>query len=288
MNNHKYCIITGASEGFGKALALECASRKMNLILVALPCPELYYLASFIKSNYKVDVVAIGQDLSVEENCISVYKQVTNMQLNVNMMINNAGIGSTMLFSEGNISFYQKQIKLNALASTILTSLFLDILKKNAPSHILNVGSLCSYFYLAKKQVYGATKSFIYFFSKSLRRELKNDNINVSVICPGPMNTNPSVIMVTKSSNWIARQSAMYPEDVAKIAIDGLLKKKEEIIPGRINKSFLLLNKILPAFIKRMLTNNEMNKLCPVTAIDIKNTALPGNGINNIPVTEHY
>ena len=75
------------------------------------------------------------------------------------------------------------------------------------------------------------------------------------------MNTNPSVIMVTKSSSWIGRQSAMNPEDVAKIAIDGLLKKKEEIIPGRINQFFLILNKILPEFIKKMLTNSEMKKL---------------------------
>ena len=59
MLNKNYCLITGASEGFGKALALECASRKMHLILVALPGPELYYLSDFIKRNYGVDVIAI-------------------------------------------------------------------------------------------------------------------------------------------------------------------------------------------------------------------------------------
>ncbi len=280
MLNHKYCIITGASEGFGKALALECATRKMNLVLVALPGPELHNLAIFIKRNFNVDVVTIGKDLSVEENYTSVYKQVNDMQLPVNMLINNAGIGSTMLFSEGSFSFYQKQIKLNALATTMLTSLFLETLKKNSPSYILNVGSLCSFFFLTKKQVYGATKSFIYFFSKSLRRELKNDNINVSVICPGSMNTNPSVIMVTKSSSWIGRQSAMNPEDVAKIAMDGLYKKKEEIIPGRINQFFLLLNKILPDFIKKMLTNSEMKKLNSNATFAGNTTSMLSNSIN--------
>ena len=64
MLNNNYTLITGASEGFGKALALECASRKMNLVLVALPGPEIFYLADFIKRNYKVDVVSIETDLS--------------------------------------------------------------------------------------------------------------------------------------------------------------------------------------------------------------------------------
>ena len=270
MLNKKYCLITGASEGFGKALAFECASRKMNLILVALPGPELYYLANFIERNYKVDVVTIEKDLTQEENCIMVFKEVQQLQLRVNMLINNAGLGSTMLFSEGNIAFYQKQIKLNIMATTLITHLFLDMLKASGPSYILNVGSLCSYFFLAKKQVYGGTKSFIYFFSKSLRRELKKDNIHISVICPGGMNTNVSVTLLAKSSGWLSRLSVMNPEDVAPIAISGLLKRKEVIIPGRLNKIFLLLDKLLPSFIKKMITGYQMNNLKSVTAMEIR------------------
>ena len=270
MFNKNYCLITGASEGFGKALALECASRKMNLILVALPGPELYYLADFIKRNYKVDVIAIEQDLTREENCVDLFDQVSKMELSVNMLINNAGLGSTMLFSEGNFAFYQKQINLNISATTHLTHLFLDMLKTNGPSYILNVGSLSSYFFLAKKQVYGATKSFIYFFSKSLRRELKNDNIHVSVICPGSMNTNLSVTLLLKTSSWICRLSVMNPEEVAPVAITGLLKGKEVIIPGRINKMFLLMDKLLPSFIKKMITSHQMKNIKSVTAMEIR------------------
>ena len=270
MMNTKYCLITGASEGFGKALALECASRKMNLVLVALPGAELHYLAGFIKRNYDVDVVAIEKDLCIEQDCIDVYTEINERQLPVNMLINNAGIGSTMLFTEGGISFYKKQIKLNALATTLLTHLFIDTLKKNGPSYILNVGSLCSFFFLAKKQVYCATKSFVYFFSKSLRRELKSEQVYVSVVCPGSMNTNASVIMVNKSCNWITRQSFMDPEQVATISLDGLLKRKEVIIPGRVNQVFLFLNNLLPGFIKRMLTNHQMKTLRSASTVEIR------------------
>lgn len=135
------------------------------------------------------------------------------------------------------------------------------MLKQNGPAYILNVGSLCSFFFLAKKQVYGATKSFIYFFSKSLRRELQAEDVHVSVICPGGMNTNASVMLVNKKSSWLSQLAVMDPEDVAPIAINGLLNRKEVIIPGVVNKFFLLLNNLIPAFIKKRITNNQMKKL---------------------------
>lgn len=260
MKTNLYTLITGASEGFGRALAIECASRKMNLILVALPDSKLHILAETLIQKYAIDVIAIEKDLSVEENCTMLYKQIEELNLPVNMLINNVGISSTMFFSEGSIEFYQKQVKLNVVTTTLLTSLFLDMLKTNKPSHILNVGSLSCFFYLAKKQVYGATKSYIYSFSKSLRGELSSEGVNVSVICPGGMNTNETIIQTNKANNWLARQSIMNPEDVAPIAIKGLLNRKEIIIPGLMNKLFLLIDKLLPSFLIKMIANNHVNK----------------------------
>lgn len=254
-------MITGASEGFGKALAIECARRKMNLILVALPGPELHSLAHFINRNYPVDVITIEKDLCKDESCIEVYNQISALNVQVNMLINNAGIGSTVFFEEGSIHLYEKQIKLNVLATTLITRLFLETLKRNNQSYILNVGSMASFFYLPKKQVYGATKSFIYFFSKSLRKELRKNKVHVSVLCPGGMNTNLPLTLMNKTGNWISRLSVMNPEEVVPIAIDGLLKRKEVIIPGRVNKFFMLLDKVLPAAIKKLITGYGMKKL---------------------------
>ncbi len=275
MQNENYCLITGASEGFGKALSIECATRKMNLILVALPCPELYHLAIFIKKNYGVEVIAIEKDLSKEENCMALFDEVSALGIKVNMLINNAGIGSTLLFNEGTIQLYQTQIKLNILATTLVTRLFVGMLERNSPAYILNVGSLSSFFFLAKKQVYGGTKSYIYFFSKSLRRELRPEGIRVSVICPGSMNTNTSIRLLNRSCNWLARQAVMEPEEVAPIAIDGLLKGKEVIFPGRVNRLFLFFDKLLPAFIKEKITGHQLKKLNSVTIMRSKLQPVP-------------
>jgi short-subunit dehydrogenase len=86
-----YTLITGASEGLGKSLAIECARRKMNLILVALPGPELHSLSDFIQRYYDVDVVCIEIDLCRDESCIQLFNEVSALNLPVNMLINNAG-----------------------------------------------------------------------------------------------------------------------------------------------------------------------------------------------------
>ena len=260
MHNNNYCLITGASEGLGKALAIECAARKMNLILVARTGPVLINLANFIKRAYEVDVITIEKDLYKEENCIALFDEVSSLNIGINMLINNAGTGSTLLFTEASFLQFQKQIQLNILATTLITRLFIAKLQQNSPAHILNVGSLSCFFFLTKKQVYGATKSYIYYFSKSLRRELKPESINVSVVCPGCINTNPAAILNNQSGNWLARLSVMNPEEIAPIAIDGLLKRKEVIIPGRLNKFFLLLNTVLPSFISEWITTRQMKR----------------------------
>lgn len=261
MQNKVYTLITGSSEGLGKAFAVECAKRNMNLILVALPGPELYALAALIKANYPVEIVCIGKDLCRDESCTELYTEVTALNLQVNMLINNAGIGSTMLFKDGSPFFYEKQIRLNVLVMTMITRMFLPLLQRHACSYILNVGSLASFFYLPKKQVYGATKSFVYSFSKSLREELRNSTVQVSVLCPGGINTNPAVTLMNKTGNCISRLSVLNPEEVALVALNGLFRGREVIIPGRLNNFFMLLDKLLPAFIKKILTSITMKTI---------------------------
>jgi uncharacterized protein len=261
MSGMNYTLITGASKGFGKALAFECASRKMNLVLVALPGSGLPELAIYLIRNYQVDIHYFEINLLDGEARMQLFDQVSEMNLNINILINNAGVGGTKLFTDGRWKLFQKQIGLNIIATTEITHLFLNNLQNNTPSYILNVGSLSSFFFPVKKQVYAGTKAYIYALSKSLRKELKPDGISVSVVCPGGMNTNLAVTLMNRSASWIARMSIMNPEKVAPIAIDGLLNGKEVIIPGRLNQLFLFLNKLLPPFLKRMISKAQMKKL---------------------------
>ena len=261
MPDKLYTLVTGASEGLGKALALECAKRGRDLVLVALPESGLDNLAAFIRKNFPVFVLVFEMDLSDPASCQTLFSEINNQSICLQMLINNAGIGSTISFSESSIEFYERQIKLNVLATTIITRLFIGNLERHTPSYILNVGSMASFFFLPKKQVYGATKSYIHYFSKSLRKEVRGNGIRVSVLCPGGINTNLSVTLLNRTGSWLSQQAVLNPERVAQIAMNGLLKGKPVIIPGRINNLFMFLDKIFPEFIKTPITRYGINKL---------------------------
>ncbi len=256
-----FTIITGASEGLGKAFALECASRKMNLILVALPSRELHCLAATIERNFRVTVIALEKDLTIEADCWSLYEEITGNNWSVNMLVNNAGIGNCCAFEDGQVASFQQLIKLNIMATTMLTRLFVDLLKCHPKSYILNVSSLIAFFNLPNKQVYGGTKSYIYYFSKCLRTELAHLNISVSVLCPGGMNSNPYQYRLMSTGNWFVRNAMMSPEVVAAIAIKGLLKGQPVLVPGRLNRLSLVIDKIIPAFLHRLFTSRLLKRV---------------------------
>ena len=258
---NKYALITGASEGLGKFLAMECARKGMNLVLVALPGSGLNHLRSYIIKTFFVNVVCIETDLSHEKNCYQLYEQVKECQISISVLINNAGIGGTFPFGEKEAGYYSKVISLNVSTPTILCRLFLPDLKLNAPSFIMNVSSLAGILHLPHKQVYGATKSYLVSFSKTLRKELRRENVFVSVLCPGGMNTYWRLTMENRMmGTWISRQSVMEPSDVAAIGIKQMIKKKELIITGFWNRCFLFWNQLFPKTIKDGLMNYQMNK----------------------------
>lgn len=253
-----YSIITGASEGLGKAFALELAKRNHNLVLVALPSSGLPDLASFIERNFDVDVFIVETDLSSKENCIDLFNKIKEEKLPINMLINNAGMGGYYWFNEKSIEFYQLQIALNVTTPTLLIKLFLDDLINNGPSYILNVSSLSGFFSMPRKQVYAATKSYMRFFSLSLHQELKNSGVQVSVVCPGGIKSRLPIILQAKDKKGMAKWSILHPEEVAAYSIEKMMASQKLIIPGFWNRFFLILDKLMPAFVKEKLINREI------------------------------
>lgn len=260
-----YTLITGASHGLGKHFALECARRGWNLVLVALPESGLQKLAGFIRRRYNCSVICIEKDLCCESSCTEIFYLLKEKRVHINRLINNAGMGGTYEFDEKDTAFFTRQIALNVTAPTVLTRLFLDDLKRTAPSYILNVSSLACFFALPTKQVYSGTKAYLLQFSRSLQRELKEDNIAVSVVCPGGMDTRWQLMIKHRlDPSWLMRQSILHPARVSAIAIDGMLKKKGLIIPGAWNKCFLFWNQIFPKWFKNYLTRHQMKRLKPI------------------------
>lgn len=104
MANAAYTLITGASKGFGRAWALECAQRRINLILIALPGSELPAFDERTRTKFGVEVISIEKDLCQPYCCQEIYQQIRASGAQVNVLVNNAGIGSTTHFEEGSLA----------------------------------------------------------------------------------------------------------------------------------------------------------------------------------------
>jgi len=247
-----YTLVTGSSSGIGKALALECASKGMNVLLVALPGNDLHDLEKQIRDQYNVKCHSFGVDLSVHCSSSAVRNWVKENNFKVNILINNVGVGSKGDFEQLTPDFYYTQIHLNVMTTCILTRLFIDELKANGPSHILNVGSMGGFFMLPQKIVYSATKAFVYSFSQGLRMELAPSGITVSVLCPGGTDSNIKTTAINNDLKGLARTSILQPHEVAKEAIDKMMKGKARIIPGFLNKVSYHLSRLVPEFVQRI------------------------------------
>lgn len=254
-------LVTGASEGLGKSFAFELASRKMDLILVSLPSSGLPELASYLISNFNIRAHCIELDLTKTESCNYIFQTLREQGLVADLLINNAGLGNWSWFEEKGVNFYKMQIDLNITTTVMLTRLFLDQIDAHKPSYILNVGSLGGRFIVPRKQVYGATKSFIAYFTRCLQLEQSGTKVRISLLSPGGINTKPELLVLNHSLKGFSKATILEPEAVAKVAINGLLKGKREIIPGRLNRFLATIDYIVPSFLQEYIIKRKLTSV---------------------------
>lgn len=250
-------IITGASQGLGKAIALELAKQGTDLILVALPQSGLLYLGNFLERNFTVKVLCIEADLTQMDAVDFIFNRISEHDMVPNILVNNAGLGNWDWFSDKSLHFYKMQIDLNITNTVCLTRMFLEN-RSELQSYILNVGSLAARFIVPKKQVYGATKSFISYFTNCLRLEMAHTNISVSLLSPGGINTRPELLEQNQQLTGFARLTILDPDKVARMAVKGMFEKKRHIVPGWANILLLYLDYIIPLRFQEMIIRKRL------------------------------
>ncbi len=256
-NNDVYALITGGSAGIGKALAKELAVRSHNLLLVALPEPCLNQWALELSQEYSIKIDTLGIDMGETGADTRIHQWITSKKYRVNILINNAGFGFHGSFTKYEPEYYQRLLNVNLMSVVGLSRLLIDELKSHEQSWLLNVGSIASFYPIPYKIVYAASKYFIYSFSRALREEMKPHNVNVSILCPGPIKTNNGVAEQLNNIGWMAKAAAVPVDHVAKVTINGIFKNKVMILPGFPAKLFYVLNKIVPPVFKQMLLSRK-------------------------------
>lgn len=275
--NRNFALVTGASSGIGRAIALELARRQVNLILVALPHTGLPDTAYQIANDYSVEVKFCELDLTCVGAIHYLYHWCRKQNIKIKTLINNAGVGTQSSFERTDISDLETMLKLNNQALVMLTYYFLPDLRRNGPANILNVGSLASFMNIPGKAVYSASKSFIYSFSLSLRMELRPYKINVSCLCPGGTLTSKRVLKNISQVRLPGKILLQMPEEVAKEAVHKMYQGKKLIIPGWQNRFLYNLWALLPEaivdvillaiFFKRKMNNKAKASVAFYAAI---------------------
>ncbi|TAF63860.1 MAG: SDR family NAD(P)-dependent oxidoreductase [Cytophagales bacterium] len=244
--NTFYTLITGASEGIGKALAEVCAKDHRNLILVALPNVSLENTVTELKQQFpQIKVEPIGLDLTNQDAAQQVYQTCQENNWQINTLIHNAGFGSAGEFEKYSMSFYEKMIQLHCTFTVALTYYFLPDLKKlQQGAQIVHVSSAAAFTDTPYKLVYSTTKKFILHFARVLQEELRKTKIKVSIVCPPGVATSAAVLERTEDAGWIAQRLILTPQQTAQSILKGIHRKQLLILPGFVGKLFYVLSLI--------------------------------------------
>ena len=242
-------LITGASSGIGKEMALYLSEQGIDLVLVAREQDKLEEVQKQIKTKSEI----ICMDLGDAENCINLYKQVGK----VDILINNAGFGTCGDFTETDLITELNMISTNVCAVHTLTKLFLADMKENNSGYILNVSSIAGFLPGPQMATYHATKAYVLKLTQSIYEELKQGgyNIKISCLCPGPIKT-----PFLEKANVKFKTKLMTSKYVAEYAIDNMFKGKYMIIPGGNNKIIRFLSKIVPENIAGKIVGKSLTK----------------------------
>lgn len=226
----KIALITGASSGIGRELAIIHAKSGGDLVIVARRKKKLEELKKELVKDFQCNVEIITKDLSQINAAKEVYDEVKKAKINVDYLINNAGFGGKGIFHERKWQQDLEMIQLNIITLTALTRFFLDDFVKRNSGKILNVSSIASLIPGPMQAVYFATKAFVTSFSNAISWELKDTNITVTALLPGATETEfAKVAKMEKVKGFIKAFSAV---KVAKDGYDAMLKGKLNKISG--------------------------------------------------------
>jgi uncharacterized protein len=258
-----YALVTGASQGIGKAIALELAANGFGIIATARNTQGLSELKA------ATDPLNGGRTLLVEADLLAegALKKIVAASLGVGgpltCLVNNAGQANWGLFHELSLDVQLRMMRLNMEVPVTLTHMLLPHLLQQKRSHILNVSSMTAFHALASMAIYASSKAFIMRWSRSLRIELKG-RVNVTCVCPGTVNTGFIDRAGMHAMEDLAKKFATGPEPVAKAAVQAMFKNRAVVVPGASNVFTVKLQKLVPSALTEGVASGIYLKRLPL------------------------
>lgn len=241
------CLITGASSGIGAELARGLAARGLGVTLVARREDRLRELADELVDEHGIRADTVAADVSGAAGRERLQAEVADRELDVEVLVNNAGFGSGGPFVALDPERETEMVRTNVEAVVALTGAYLPAMQERGRGAVLNVASLIAFQPVPYQATYGATKAFVLSFSDALHEELRGTGVTMTSVCPGPVRTEFGAMGGFGGADeripdhlWISA------EKVARDALNAVERGDRVTVPGPHNRIAALWGQHLP------------------------------------------
>ncbi len=258
-----FALITGASSGIGSEFARVLAANGHNLVLTARNAERLEQLAGSLRQRYGVEAVVIPADLSGPNAPRNVYDEVRRREIEVDVLINNAGFSVYGPFVETDPDSEMRMLQVNVVAVSVLTKLFARDMVARGRGRILNLGSTGSFAPAPFGSLYAASKAFVLSFSEALAEELRGTGVTVTALCPGPTRTEFAE-RAGMTNTKIFRGRVMSAQQVVSIGYRALMAGRTTVITGLGNNLMVWGMRFAPRALVARIAKGMMSREAPL------------------------
>jgi short-subunit dehydrogenase len=259
-------LITGASAGIGSEIARELARRGHGVVLVARRKERLVALAEELSAEHGIRAETIACDLGKAASRARIPGRITELGLDVEILVNNAGFATGGPFHESDPSRELDQVHVLVEAVVALTSAFLPQMVKRRRGGILNVASTAAMQPLPYAAGYSAAKAYVLTFSEAIHQEVGGRGVSVTALCPGPVETefwdiaDWQVAGGRSFEKAFPRPALPSARDVARAGVDGLASGRRVVVPGLPMRAAMLASRYVPHALKLPVVERIMRK----------------------------
>jgi uncharacterized protein len=243
---NEYALVTGATSGIGYELAKLLAADGYHLILVSRTQTDLDKVAEELKGAHGVEVRVIAKDLFYPGNAMELTDEVSDLGINVNVLVNDAGQGQYGPFVGGDLNRQLDIIHLNIESLVVLTHYFLKDMVGRRQGRILNLASIAGKTPGPYQAVYHGTKAFVHSFTEAIRSEVKETGVTVTSLLPGATDTDFFRKADMLDAKNVEEGKMADAATVAKDGFEALMSGKDMVISGFKNKMSVAMSNVLP------------------------------------------
>jgi len=235
------CLVTGASSGIGADVARSLARRGHGATLVARRTERLEELADELRSRHRVRAETLACDLADSAARERLVRDLDELGLTVEVLVNNAGFGSGGLFQRLDQERELEMVRLNVEAVVALCGCYVPQMVERGRGAVLNVASTAAFQPLPRQATYSASKAFVLAFTDALHADLQGTGVTATSLCPGPVKTEfAATAGIDEAASGLPGMFWTESDYVAEQAVRGLEQGRRVVVPGKLNRATAL------------------------------------------------